>query len=60
MRIPLVECPVCRELHPIRFDPDAGIDGDQAWVCHEVGEMQLANEPLARLRDLVVVQVHRE
>jgi hypothetical protein len=57
VRIPLVECPACRELHPIRFDPHAGDRGDQVWVCHEMGRMELAEEPLARLRDVIIVQV---
>ena len=60
MRIPVVECPACGELHPIRFDPRAGTGGEQVWLCHEAGKMVLSEEPRASLRDVVYVQEQQE
>jgi|HubBroStandDraft_1064217.scaffolds.fasta_scaffold190185_3 hypothetical protein len=52
----VVDCPVCGNLHPVRFDGYAGIDGDYVTDCPECGSMELIDFPNAHLRQVVVGQ----
>jgi hypothetical protein len=52
----VLDCSVCRCLHPVFFDGYAGIDGDDVIDCPVAGRLELSDVDHPCLREVVSVE----